>query len=101
MAETETDQKLSRTVLYNEHLTPPDNIATVPDTLDGHLSGETMIRTTPGWHWAPAEPEAQPGTEPEPVTFVPAPAADAEPEPEAKSTTKAPKASTTSKPQES
>jgi hypothetical protein len=99
--ETPTDVKLSRTLLYNEHLSPPDNLATVPPTDDGYLSGETLIRTGAGWHWAPEPPEAQPGTQPEPVTFVPAPA-DSESEPKSEpTTTKASTKASSNKPQES
>ena len=65
------DQELSKTVLYNEHLEPPDNLTTVPDTPGGHLSGETLISMGTGWHWAPAEPEARPGERPEGVTYGP------------------------------
>lgn len=89
-----TEPALSRTVLYNEHLTPPNNTTTVPDTPDGHLSGETLIDQKVGWHWAPVEPEARPGEQPEPVTFVPV-----VPEPEPDSTPK-PKTGRGNKPKE-
>lgn len=63
--------KLSRTVLYNEHLEPPDNVTEVPDSPDGHLSGETLIAEGVGWQWAPEPAEPTPGTQAEPVTFAP------------------------------
>ena len=87
MAETETE--LSTTVLYNEHT---GGTTTVPDTRDGRLSGEMLVSSGAGWRWAPVEPEARPGEQPEAVIFVPKIPEGAEPEPEGKAkatTTKA------------
>lgn len=96
------DDKLSRTTLYNEHLTPPDNVAEVPDTAAGHLSGQILVDSKSGWHWAPEPPEPTPGRAPEPVTYAPVepqPEPEFEPEPAPKAKTKT-RAADADKPEE-
>lgn len=80
------EPELSRTVLYNE---TTGGTTTVPDTRDGYLSGQTLISSGAGWKWAPVEPEARPGEQPEAVTFVPQVPEGKPEEPEDKGTTKA------------
>lgn len=63
--------KLSRTVLYNENLEPPTNTTEVPDTPDGHLSGETLIAQGNGWQWTPEPAEPEAGLQSESVTYAP------------------------------
>lgn len=58
--------------LYHKHLEPPSNVCEVPDTPDGRLSGETMIRESQGaWQWAPEPEDPEPGLAPEPVEYAP------------------------------
>lgn len=55
------------TVLVHRDLPAPTNTTTVPDTPDGRLSGETLIKDSMGaWDWAPLPPEANPGEAPVP-----------------------------------
>jgi hypothetical protein len=64
-------EHVPNTVLFNKYLEPPNNTATVPDSRDGKLSGETLIAEGNGWDWAPLETEAGPGVAPEPVEYAP------------------------------
>jgi hypothetical protein len=69
------------TVLFNKHLEPPHNKATVPDSRGGLISGETLIAQNNGWDWAPSEAEPPPGEQARAVEFRPVVPAASEPDP--------------------
>lgn len=65
-------EHVPNTTLYNRFLEPPNNIAHVPDSHGGRISGETLIGDgSTGWAWAPLPEDPPPGLSQAPVEYVP------------------------------
>lgn len=70
-------EHVPNTVLYNKNLEPPNNLAEVPDSNGGRISGEALIAQDVGWAWVPLPDEPPQGEQPKAVEFVPATEAEA------------------------